>query len=429
MTRRRLRICVALPGINHVPQSPYVLSTLPVVRQLRQHADVVVVYRGVSDPTGLDGPFLTIDGQRDGASGADPYHHPANHVRYALSRRDVERFVRHRLGPVDLVCEKEWSELGMFSAAARRRGVPTVHLAEAVYDYDAKRTAKARSGSPAAGALRAAAGIGYRSARTSRRRRWSRRAAALITETPELSRVLAERGFTRRGQLVEAVPYGVDERVFRPTDRLEARRALGLAPEALLIVFVGSLNRFIQEPGPLVEAMRHARPGAELHLVGDGGARGELEMLAAASGDRVTFHGRQPQARAAQFMAAADLCAAPYDTTVFAGGEFTCASLKIPEYLATGRPVVSTDTSVTRRLLQDGCYGYLLPNDVASLARFVADPPSISDLREKERRLAADKATGLVAERGIVLTWAQVADRYLGVIDRVLGHTRSGSMA
>ena len=52
------RVCVALPGINYIASSPYVFSTLPIIRHLESEFDITLVFRRVLEEPKYN--YLTI---------------------------------------------------------------------------------------------------------------------------------------------------------------------------------------------------------------------------------------------------------------------------------------------------------------------------------------------------------------------------------
>ena len=104
----------------------------------------------------------------------------------------------------------------------------------------------------------------------------------------------------------------------------------------------------------------------ELHVVGDGEYRVRCEEKARRAQIRLRFHGHVPHSMVPQYIAAADLCVAPYRTSAFHNGLLPFSTLKIPEYMACGRPVVSVPSGSIERLIEDRVSGFLFPNEVSS---------------------------------------------------------------
>jgi glycosyltransferase involved in cell wall biosynthesis len=147
----------------------------------------------------------------------------------------------------------------------------------------------------------------------------------------------------------------------------------------------------------------------ELHVVGDGHNAGfyRAQTKGAAS---VVFHGRVAHGGIPEFIAAADLCVAPYDPKVFAAGNLGYSTMKIPEYLACGRPVASVPSGRIPQLVQNGVSGFLFRNDLPNWRRFLAERPSRERLR----------CMGEAAAQVRLSSWEDTARGYLSLCERQL---------
>lgn len=98
----------------------------------------------------------------------------------------------------------------------------------------------------------------------------------------------------------------------------------------------------------------------------------------------LVFHGHRPHAEVPGFIESVDICIAPFLRTVgVSGGKYNVAEffspLKIFEYMAHGKPVVTSDLPVLREVLSDGETALMCDPDrpetfVAALQRLIADP-------------------------------------------------------
>jgi glycosyltransferase involved in cell wall biosynthesis len=171
---------------------------------------------------------------------------------------------------------------------------------------------------------------------------------------------------------VRVIENGIDPQVFHPIDRVEARRALGLAKYGPLLVSVGTLAR--RKGFHLVlEAMASLRrryPRLRFVLVGSDGPEGameaELRQLAARLelGDQVVFAGSRGRDELALWYSAADVF-------VLASAHEGCPNVVL-EALACGTPVVATPVGNVPELVAGPEVGLLVDREVPALARGIA---------------------------------------------------------
>lgn len=168
-------------------------------------------------------------------------------------------------------------------------------------------------------------------------------------------------------------------------DRREARRLLGLAPEARVLLFFGYIRRY-KGLGLLIEAFAHVkRELPDLFLV----VAGEPKEPMAEYRRAVAAHGLQadvlfdaayiPMSRMTHYFAAADAVVLPY-LRVFQSGLVRLA-------YACRRPVIATRVGDLPEVVEDGVTGYLVePNSVQALAgalrQALADPDRLVAMGE-----------------------------------------------
>ncbi len=184
-------------------------------------------------------------------------------------------------------------------------------------------------------------------------------------------------GMLERRRITQ-LPTCVNTDEFRPGPAAEARAALGIPGDALVIANCGRIGRF-KGWDLLVDALavlRQSRPDARLIFIGDGEDRGPLEAYVAAQGLKgaVTITGFQRPAAIARYWQAADVA-------VF-GSHVEGWSVAMLEALACGKPLVSTDVSGVRQMVAEGKNGYILRSrDAREFANAVE---SALDLRNAE---------------------------------------------
>jgi glycosyltransferase involved in cell wall biosynthesis len=192
-----------------------------------------------------------------------------------------------------------------------------------------------------------------------------RRTAAVGVVAQALGRTLAP---LTGGAPCTVLPSGVDLEHFAPGSARDARRALRVAEEVRLILYVG---RLVDGKGldTLLEAfgvLRTAVPNALLALVGSGPLHARLERRVLADGmaRSVRLAGEAPHQLIPQWMQAADVVVLPSEAEGMPN--------VVREALACGRPVVATPVGDLPRLLSAEA-GLLVPRtDPAALADAIA---------------------------------------------------------
>jgi len=408
-------LCMALPGINYAPGASYTVHALSLARALSRYYDISFLFRSLLAPFETAYPVRSIltspDVPGDLTGSARHFYlgrNLADQLRYVASLRRVGEMM---LG-CDIVVERHWIYGGALAAGASRAGMVAGFVLEGEFSARKPATMRGKMG----GLIRKAA---MRRARAA----GFREADFVIAETEQAARMA--RGRTR---LVRTVGCGIDLSIFRPCDRTEARARLGIAQDAIVLTYVGALNGSIQGPEQVIEGLARAgNPAIELHVIGRGNLAAALDARARALGVAAAFHGFKPQSEAAVYIAAADLCLAPYKRHQYRNGVLTSASCKVPEYLGSGRPVLAIPCERMNFLTGGGRYGYLVDDDPVSYEGFFTRFPDRAELRSKEAQLQHDLAAGRLRDAGIVQTWDDNAARYHELIEDAM-EMRQGRM-
>ena len=228
-----------------------------------------------------------------------------------------------------------------------------------------------------------------------------RRTRLLVPVSHGLAREI-ERYFPAMRERLAVVPNGVDVAAFARDDgaRARMRAELGLAPDALVALFVGGdwERKGVREA---IEALA-AAPDWRLLVVGPGD-RERFEALADGHGvgDRVHFAGRQSDT--APWYSAADVFVFPTAYEAF--------PLSPMEAAAAGLPLLATRVNGIEDVLVHGSNGWFVERDAA-------------DIATRLRELSADRGRieqmGAAARAGIARwDWERMVDSYVDVYSRL----------
>ncbi len=209
-------------------------------------------------------------------------------------------------------------------------------------------------------------------------RRTARFAARFCCVSADIATAMGRWGTVPRPRLA-VVPNGIDLTIADGLpDREEARRALGIPTDAVVVGTVGRLAEVKRQDRLLRAAAEVRKQVPKLHLliVGDGPERANLERLAGELGlaDVTTFAGYHP--RPELCMRAMDLFALTSRSEGF--------PLTILEAWAVGVAVVSTAVGGIPDVVADGVSGRLVSeHDAAGFAAAVADALADPSVRAK----------------------------------------------
>ena len=184
-----------------------------------------------------------------------------------------------------------------------------------------------------------------------------------------------ERHFHVPSSKLHVVPLGVNTEMFRPMERLKALNALGLEAEPM-VVWIGTIAGW-QGLETLLQAavfLRNEVPNCRILIVGDGPSLPELRGLAdrLQLQDTVRFVGKVPYAQVSVYIGASCACVGTFPGT--RGEPHSISALKTLNYLACGRPVVTTDMDeLAPDIIRAEAGRSVPPDDARSLAVALAE--------------------------------------------------------
>lgn len=194
---------------------------------------------------------------------------------------------------------------------------------------------------------------------------------------------------------------GVDDALFRPLAKADARSDLGISGDETVIGFFGSIarSRGIETLIAASNILRATIPKPRLLMAGDNLLGIDLDLPG------IDYRGICPQEMIPQMIGACDVVVVPYDSDPQVDVSNAC---KIAEYLACGVPVVATTVSDHSTIFADAPQSLCAPGDAQGMARAI-----LAQLQQPQR-------VSFSAE----LTWENLADELGGALVRLCDESR-----
>ena len=222
---------------------------------------------------------------------------------------------------------------------------------------------------------------------------------------------------------VAIIPPGVDLQRFRPIDKKEAKRCVGIPCGDFNIMFAGRIEplkgidtliramALLKERYPaVVENTCVAIIGGDTWADSPDAEMARLQALRQELNihDVVVFLGAKDQNVLPCYYAAAEVVVMP--------SHYESFGMVALEAMAMGRPVIASEVGGLAFLVQDGLTGYHVPS---------RDPEALAErlytlLADEDCREAMGQAARRYAEQ---FDWAIIAARLVGVYDELLGYS------
>jgi glycosyltransferase involved in cell wall biosynthesis len=221
---------------------------------------------------------------------------------------------------------------------------------------------------------------------------------------------------------VVLVTGAVDTETFRPDSlaREEIRNQYSLG-DSPVVGYVGTFQEW-HGLSELIEAAREiqrSRSDVKFLMVGPYYKETQKRVAAAGLSDAFIFTGPVRYEQVPKYMNAGDVLVAPYnpgriESTEQVRKHGLGSPLKVFEYMAVGKPVITTDVKPISDPIQDGVTGYLIPpGDSKALGSTI--------LRILGDKSAADKV-GAAGRLSVVAdySWSMVAEQLGSIFESVL---------
>lgn len=228
-------------------------------------------------------------------------------------------------------------------------------------------------------------------------------AAAVISNSQGL-KALAEK--TEPKQEIGVIYNGVDVENFKPARENINREKFIITPGASRITARKGLKYLIEA----VRKISDEYPQLYLKIMGDGNNRAELESLTESLGlkNKVEFLGRVPREKTAPYYQESSAFVLP---SLNEG-----MSNAMLEALATGLPIISTDTGGAKELVEDEKNGFIIKaknsDDIARKIEIL--------INDEELRKNMGAASRALAEK---MSWEKVAGDYHDLYKKIIFHS------
>ena len=237
-----------------------------------------------------------------------------------------------------------------------------------------------------------------------------RNADHVVVINDKLKDFVVERGSDPERTCVEKA--GIDfNRFDSDIDGNEIRKKYGIGKDDTVLFFVGWLYHFsgLKEVAIELSRIKDEKPNIKLLIVGDGDALYDLQKIREEYQleDQVILTGKQPYDSIPEFIASSDICLLPAYPTEKIMQDIV--PIKFYEYMAMGKPVITTKLPGVMREFGDG-NGVIYvdrPEDALERAVELIEGGMVSEYGSKAQRFVEP------------YNWDDIVDEFEGVLEEV----------
>jgi glycosyltransferase involved in cell wall biosynthesis len=209
----------------------------------------------------------------------------------------------------------------------------------------------------------------------------------------------------------QVIRAGIDIEQFKPTaDFGDIRRQYGLKETDIVLFFMGWLYHFSGLKEVAAKLAETSDEKLKLLIVGEGDAFKELKEIRDKHNlqDKLILTGQKPYAQMPAFISAADICLLPAYPRERIMQDIV--PIKLYEYMAMGKPVISTKLSgVLREFGDDNGVIYIdEPEDAINKARSLIKDGKIGELGAKARKFV------------LKYSWDSITDEFEKILKEIV---------
>jgi glycosyltransferase involved in cell wall biosynthesis len=236
-------------------------------------------------------------------------------------------------------------------------------------------------------------------------------ANSLIAVTVEIQDFIRRR-YPGVSSKVHVVSNGANTEISRPMSKDYSCGQLGLNRENTYLIFVGSLMKWhgLENATEALGMLKGRFEGLKLIIVGEGPEKPHIQDIAERKGleKDIIFAGKVRYDEVPLYVGASSVCLAPFNRE---RNDVTGLSpLKIFEYMACGKPVVTTRVGGLDRLIEKhDCGVAVRAEDIEALVKAISElllDPSLAEYYGKNGREAVVK----------YYSWGRISERILEIV-------------
>ena len=216
-----------------------------------------------------------------------------------------------------------------------------------------------------------------------------------------VSYTLKDKIKTIRENKVYVIQNGLDDKLFKPLDRMRSRKFLKLPKNKRIVAYAGSIQR-AQGLHILISAFEKLEDKIDnLYLVLAGKFYKNEDKYINLSHECILYFGSLPQNKIALLINAADVVVVPNPDNNFTR---YCFPYKIVEYMACNVPIVATNIGDVGKLLSTYKNSLCKPNDASDMADKIKI--QLNKNRINYRKIAID------------FTWSNISKKFDSILNK-----------
>lgn len=202
---------------------------------------------------------------------------------------------------------------------------------------------------------------------------------------------------------VVQIPNGANVDDIKLLEKEVARKFLNIQLDIKMLLSIG--HTYTKSINLMLDAFTMALqriPDLKLYIVGSFGRQSEdVKRRFSPIKDNIIFTGEQPFDMVKFYLSAADCLLLPMEDSVFEKARFP---IRLGDYMAAGRPIISNAVGEVRHVLSKGCGITCLPDDVKGfsdiMVRIINDKGLQGEVSSKARAMAeTEYAWGILAQK------------------------------